>query len=205
MEYLNFDVNIFNFNTVKNSNPSISAITTSDFHSTVSRVSASLSLADSPYPSEMVKDTVGDLNTDSFVKLLSKLIGESQYVQNNPPDLIPQEDRIVRHVLDALLPYSTQTGGGPLIVNHVTYFPGRGNVIVEYPGTVPGKILSFVGMHMDVVTANPNDWVCCFYPLFLFSIWFLKLGFGGFGFLICVCVCVCLVGEEMGEGKENRE
>ena len=58
---------------------------------------------------------------------------------------------------------------------------------------------------MDVVTANPNDWVCCFYPLFLFSIWFLKLGFGGFGFLICVCVCVCLVGEEMEEGKENRE
>lgn len=112
----------------------------------------------------MVKDIVGDLNTDSFVKLLSKLIGESEYVQNNPPDLIPEEDRIVRHVLDSLLPYSTQTGGGPLIVKHVTYFPGRGNVIVEYPGTVPGKVLSFVGMHMDVVTANPNDWV--FFSLF---------------------------------------
>ncbi|KAL6349335.1 hypothetical protein AAG906_033991 [Vitis piasezkii] len=141
-EYLDFSSKyvIFLLSSVKISNPSISAITTSDFHSTVSR------------------DTVGDLNTDSFVKLLSKLIGESEYVQNNPPDLIPQEDRIVRHVLDALLPYSTQTGGGPLIVNHVTYFPGRGNVIVEYPGTVPGKILSFVGMHMDVVTANPNDW-----------------------------------------------
>lgn len=136
----------------------------------------SVCLSNSPHPSEMVKDTLGDLNTDSFVKLLSKLIGESKYVQNNPPDLIPEEDRIARHVLDSLLPYSTQTGGGPLIVNHVTYFPGRGNVIVEYPGTVPGKILSFVGMHMDVVTANPNDWVSFFYLLSLFSIWFWKLG-----------------------------
>ncbi|WZZ24734.1 hypothetical protein YC2023_008135 [Brassica napus] len=35
---------------------------------------------------------------------------------------------------------------------------GRGNLIVEYPGSVPGKILSFVGMHMDVVTANPDEW-----------------------------------------------
>jgi hypothetical protein len=64
--------------------------------------------------------------------------------------------------LNSLLPYSTTTGGGPLIVNHVSYFPQRGNLIVEYPGTEQGKILSFVGMHMDVVTANPNDWVCSF-------------------------------------------
>ncbi|KAL9167084.1 hypothetical protein ABFS82_05G073000 [Erythranthe guttata] len=105
-----------------------------------------------------VTQTVGDLNKDSFVTLLSKLIGESKHVQNNPPDLIPEEDRIVGHVLDHLRPFSTATGGGPLIINHVTYKPKRGNLIVEYPGTQPGKILSFVGMHMDVVTANPSDW-----------------------------------------------
>ncbi|KAF3449455.1 hypothetical protein FNV43_RR10183 [Rhamnella rubrinervis] len=105
-----------------------------------------------------VQEILGDLNKDSFVSLLSKLIGESKYVQNNPPELIPEEDRVVKHVLDSLLPFSVTTGGGPLVVNHVTYFPGRGNVIVEYPGTVPGKVLSFVGCHMDVVTANPNDW-----------------------------------------------
>ncbi|TQE08055.1 hypothetical protein C1H46_006329 [Malus baccata] len=29
---------------------------------------------------------------------------------------------------------------------------------MEYLGTVPGKILSFVGCLMDVVTANPKDW-----------------------------------------------
>lgn len=106
-----------------------------------------------------VKQTLGDLNKDSFVALLSKLIGESKFVQNNPPELIPEEDRIVTHVLDVLRPYSTATSGGPLVINHATYKPNRGNLIVEYPGTQPGKVLSFVGMHMDVVTANPSDWV----------------------------------------------
>ncbi|KAJ0681363.1 putative acetylornithine deacetylase [Helianthus annuus] len=106
----------------------------------------------------MVREKLGELNKESFVSLVAKLIGESKYVQNNPPELIPEEDRIVRHVMDALLPHSTSTGGGPLILNHVTYKPNRGNLIVEYPGTQPGKILSFVGMHMDVVTANPQEW-----------------------------------------------
>lgn len=105
-----------------------------------------------------VMETIGDLNKESFVTLLSKLIGESAYVQNNPPELIPEEDRIVKHVLENLLPFSTTTGGGPLIINHVAYKPNRGNLIVEYPGTVPDKVLSFVGMHMDVVTANRADW-----------------------------------------------
>ncbi|CAN8274744.1 unnamed protein product [Cochlearia groenlandica] len=113
-------------------------------------------MASSP-PNAMI-GTIGSLNKDSFVSLLSKLIGESKLVQNNPPDLIPQEDLIVNHVLDSLRPYSTQTGGGPLLINHVAYHKGRGNLIVEYPGSVPGKIMSFVGMHMDVVTANPDDW-----------------------------------------------
>lgn len=108
--------------------------------------------------SSSLQQTLGDLNTQNFVTLLEKLIGESKYVQNNPPELIPEEDRIVNHVLESLLPFSTTTGGGPLIVNHVTYVPKRGNLIVEYPGTQPDKILSFVGMHMDVVPANPDDW-----------------------------------------------
>lgn len=123
-----------------------------------------------------LKKILGDLNKESFISLLSKLIGESKYLQNNPPELIPQEDRAVKHVLDSLLPLSTTTGGGPLVINHVTYFPGRGNVIVEYPGTVPGKTLSFVGCHMDVVTANPNDWVCFLYLIFGFCSVLVILG-----------------------------
>ena len=118
-----------------------------------------------------VKLALGELNRESFVSLLGKLIGESKFLQNNPPELIPQEDRVVAHVLDSLRPFSTTSGGGPLVISHVTYFPGRGNVVVEYPGTEPGKILSFVGCHMDVVTANPNDWVSLislfFYVIFV--------------------------------------
>lgn len=117
-------------------------------------------LSSATMASSAVKDTLGELDDQSFTTLLSKLIGESKFVQNNPPELLPEEDRIVKHILDCLLPYSTTTGGGPLVVRHVTYHPNRGNLIVEYPGTVPGKILSFVGMHMDVVTANPSEWVC---------------------------------------------
>lgn len=105
-----------------------------------------------------LKDVLGELDRDSYVSLLAKIVGEARHVQNNPPDLLPKEDRVARHVLDALLPLSTTTGGGPLIVSHVAYVEGRGNVIVEYPGSAPDKILSFVGCHMDVVTANPTDW-----------------------------------------------
>eukprot|EP00951_Prasinocladus_malaysianus_P025672 scaffold225803_cov38-Prasinocladus_malaysianus.AAC.2 len=32
-------------------------------------------------------------NEDDFVTLLGKLIGETKYLQNNPPELIPIEDR----------------------------------------------------------------------------------------------------------------
>ena len=106
-----------------------------------------------------IKQTLGELNKESFVSLLTKLIGESKYLQNNPPELIPEEDRVVNHLLEYLSPFSTKNGGGPLIIDHLTYYPKRGNLIVEYPGTQPGKILSFVGCHMDVVTANPSDWV----------------------------------------------
>ncbi|KAG5061302.1 hypothetical protein JHK87_002331 [Glycine soja] len=76
--------------------------------------------------------TLGDLERDSFVPLLSKLIGESKH----PPELIPQEDRVVKHVLDILLSFSTTSSGGPLLVNHVTYHAGRGNLIIEYPCTL---------------------------------------------------------------------
>jgi acetylornithine deacetylase len=35
---------------------------------------------------------------------------------------------------------------------------GRGNIIVEYPGQPGGGIMSLVGAHLDVVTANPDAW-----------------------------------------------
>ena len=34
-----------------------------------------------------------ELNSERYVQLLEKLIGESEFLQNNPPRFIPQEDR----------------------------------------------------------------------------------------------------------------
>ena len=99
-----------------------------------------------------------EMDKEAFTLLLGKLIGEAEHLQNNPPELVPQEDRVVRHVLEVLRPHSVEQGG-PLKVQHVSYVKGRGNVVVEYPGSEPGKVVSFVGMHMDVVTADPKAWV----------------------------------------------
>lgn len=61
-------------------------------------------------------------------------------------------------MLDALRPHSTAEGG-PLTVRHISYAEGRGNILVELPGTdADAGCLSFVGMHLDVVPANPDTW-----------------------------------------------
>lgn len=52
-----------------------------------------------------------------------------------------------RHVLDVLAPLSVEQGG-PLVVRHISFVEGRGNVIVEYPGEQGGGCISFVGAHM---------------------------------------------------------
>ncbi|PNH11605.1 Acetylornithine deacetylase [Tetrabaena socialis] len=98
-----------------------------------------------------------ELEPDRFVALLEKLVGEARHLQNNPPEHTPVEDRAGRHVLDVLTPLGEEAGG-PLRIRHVSYAEGRGNIIVEYPGEPDGGILSFVGCHMDVVTANPEAW-----------------------------------------------
>ncbi|KAL6763183.1 acetylornithine deacetylase [Haematococcus lacustris] len=97
------------------------------------------------------------LDEQRFVDLLSRLIGEVKHLQNNPPNHIPCEDRAGRHVLDELRPYS-QEEGGPLKIQHISFVEGRGNIIVEYPGQPGGGIMSIVGSHLDVVTANPETW-----------------------------------------------
>lgn len=97
-----------------------------------------------------------EMNEDRFLGILEKLIGESKWLQNNPPELVPTEDRAARHVLAALEPYSEENGG-PLRIEQVTFVEGRSNIMVEYPGT-DGRVVSFVGAHMDVVTANPDTW-----------------------------------------------
>jgi acetylornithine deacetylase len=96
------------------------------------------------------------LNKERFKRILAALVEETPWLQNNPPKHVPEEDRAARIVLDALGPYS-QNQGGPLRVEHLSYVPGRGNVIVEYPGSGESTI-GFVGSHFDVVPADPAGW-----------------------------------------------
>ena len=53
----------------------------------------------------------------------------------------------------------TSTSSNPLLIFHISYVDGHGNVIVEYSGIAHDCILSFFGCHMDIVTDNPIDWV----------------------------------------------
>ena len=48
-------------------------------------------------------------------------------------NMIPREDNASDHVLELLKPYITENGG-PLEVERVHFTPGRGNVIIKYPG-----------------------------------------------------------------------
>ncbi|XP_065914109.1 acetylornithine deacetylase-like [Dysidea avara] len=103
-----------------------------------------------------------DFDEARYLKLLTNLIGETEHLQNNPPNFIPEEDRAVKHVLDALQPY-TKENGGLLKVEHVAYVDGRGNVIIEYDNSLgrstnEQKTISFIGSHLDVVPADPNTW-----------------------------------------------
>jgi len=72
-----------------------------------------------------------------------------------------------RHVLDVLVPLSDEHGG-PLHIQHISFVEGRGNIIVEYPGTDPAAgVVSFVGAHM-VRTCTPQGLLgrCSFMPLY---------------------------------------
>lgn len=95
-------------------------------------------------------------NEEKFVSLLGKLIGEVKHLQNKPPSLIPSESLVGNHVEEFLKPYLVQSGG-VLTLERICYTPGRDNVIITYPGP-SDKVVSFVGSHMDVVAANPEEW-----------------------------------------------
>ena len=79
-----------------------------------------------------------DLNQLNFLELLEKLIGETKWLQNRPPELIPEEDRAGGHIIAALTPYTVENGG-TLILRRIGFTTGRGNIIVEYPALESGR------------------------------------------------------------------
>jgi len=93
---------------------------------------------------------------NEYVSLMEKLISEAEFLQNKPPSLIPEESRIGQHVEDYLSPY-LEKNGGPLKFERVEYAPKRNNVIITYPGS-GDKFVHFIGSHMDVVPARPEEW-----------------------------------------------
>eukprot|EP01088_Endostelium_zonatum_P014089 TRINITY_DN2953_c1_g2_i1.p1 TRINITY_DN2953_c1_g2~~TRINITY_DN2953_c1_g2_i1.p1 ORF type:complete len:493 (-),score=119.60 TRINITY_DN2953_c1_g2_i1:277-1755(-) len=120
-----------------------------------------------PYP-DQVLELLGQsykLDEEHFISLLTRLIGETEHLQNKPPQFIPEEDRAGRHALASLLPHSKEQGG-PLEVQHIHFDEEkkRGNIIVKYPRSLEPKhpkspdSVSFIGSHMDVVLADPQNW-----------------------------------------------
>lgn len=52
------------------------------------------------------------LNEERFVNLLTKLVGESERLQNSPAQgLIPREDCASDHILELLAPHDKKNGG----------------------------------------------------------------------------------------------
>lgn len=65
-----------------------------------------------------------ELNEPRFLALLENLIGESEFLQNSPPQgLIPKEDRASDHILKVLTPFMKENGG-VLEVERVTFVEG---------------------------------------------------------------------------------
>lgn len=53
-----------------------------------------------------------ELNKDRYLSLLEKLIGEAEFLQNNPPGFVPEEDRWVLRAGHSMY---QQTGKGAAI------------------------------------------------------------------------------------------
>mmetsp|Transcript_14222 Transcript_14222/g.27632 ORF Transcript_14222/g.27632 Transcript_14222/m.27632 type:complete len:521 (+) Transcript_14222:279-1841(+) len=99
-----------------------------------------------------------ELDENRYLDLLSRLIDESEHVQNFPPELVPKEDLVVQHVLEVLEPYTTENGG-PLEVEAVSFTEGRSNLIIRYPSkNESDPTIGLIGSHMDVVPAVKENW-----------------------------------------------
>lgn len=94
------------------------------------------------------------LDTGRFLRLLDRMIGVGEQLQNAPSLSPPREDAAADFVLRELAPY---VGRGGLQVERVSYAAGRSNLILRYPGRTQRSV-AFVGAHFDVVPAEAKDW-----------------------------------------------
>ena len=133
---------------------------TSTLHSFIAASLLHLSLSRLLSLSQMAELADWTLDSERFVTLLGKLVGEAESLQNQPPRYVPREDNAARHIIELLRPH-TREHGGPLTLQHLSFVDGRGNLIIEYQhpsATSRTDVVSFVGSHLDVVYANPANW-----------------------------------------------
>lgn len=64
---------------------------------------------------------------------------------------------MVNILLERLKPFSTEEGG-PLKIQQATFIEGRPNLLVQYEPEGATGTVAFVGSHLDVVPANPEEW-----------------------------------------------
>jgi acetylornithine deacetylase len=86
------------------------------------------------------------------------MINQTEYLQNKPPLLVPEESRIADIVCEHL------KGCKNIEIDRISYVEKKDNLIITYDNTEKKsnhentKIISFVGSHMDVVPANKEEW-----------------------------------------------
>lgn len=95
---------------------------------------------------------------NEYLDLLEKLMSHVKRVQNNPEaGLIPEEGLIAQEVVQYLGSHP-----GLLVKLHSYDSAGkRPNLIIRYkhPEVISeGRTIAFMGSHMDVVPADPNEW-----------------------------------------------
>ena len=96
------------------------------------------------------------LNDERFLRVLRGMMAHGEQLQNSPLKDAPppQEDLAGNIIREELEPF---VRNGRLKIDHISYAENRGNLILTYPGRTK-KTVAFVGAHLDVVPANPEEW-----------------------------------------------
>ncbi len=106
----------------------------------------------------MLFDRVG-FDDEEYIDLLAKMIAHTAKLQNNPSNgLIPQEKLIA----DEIIKFYGENHPSISVTIHAYDQEGkRPNLIIRYKhpdALTDNKTISFMGSHMDVVPANPDEW-----------------------------------------------
>lgn len=99
---------------------------------------------------------------DTYVNLLARMIQHTEALQNKPPQYVANEELISDIVKSEL------EGLDNITIDTVEYVEGRPNLIIKYENmndtdtdntdNTNTKSLGFIGSHMDVVPAVPDEW-----------------------------------------------